>query len=336
MSQKPILTIAVPTYNMEKYLARNLESIVAANCELLEVLILDNSSTDNSGRIADIYAEKYPQLFTVIHKENRGYGSSVNWAIERAKGHYLRIVDADDWVDSEEFAKLIVQLRNQTADLILMAYRTVNAKNGKETLLSSAPEKWKSGDVHFSFSEETCHVPQLHGTVFRIDFLRQAGIQLLENAYYVDEQLMIWAYMSANSACKLDLDVYRYSIGSATQSISTQTMGMRWYDRERVICSCLECQYILEKRNMLKRSCLQQLVKNIGNHFTTLYIYVNPRNEGHKLAKNWRRFIQKNVPDLWKIVRGKAWLLSFFCFIHISPIWYERIKHFLIRENLSI
>lgn len=326
MDKTPTLTVAVPTYNMEKYLPHNLESIAAADCESLEVLVLDNSSTDGSGHIADVYAQKYPQLFTVIHKENRGYGSSINLAIEKAKGRYLRIVDADDWVAPEALAELVLQLKNQTADLILTPYRTVNAKTGEEILRSSAPAEWKAGDIHFHFYEEICSVPQLHGTVFRIDFLRQMGIKLLENVYYVDEQLMIWTYMCAQSACRLESDVYRYRIGDELQSISSRSMGLHWHDRECVIRNCVEQQCVLEKNGMLKRTCLRQLAENIGNHFTTLYIYVVPRKVGRRLAKEWQKFVQENVPDLWKISRKKARLLFILSLAHISPMWYRKVK----------
>lgn len=326
MDRAPILTIAVPTYNMEKYLPRNLESIIAADCEFLEVLVLDNSSTDDSGHIADEYAKKYPWLFTVYHKENQGYGSSVNLAIKKAKGRYLRIVDADDWVASEALTELVTQLKGQSADLILTPYRTVNIKTGEEILRSSAPEEWKVGDIQLLFCEESCPVPQLHGTTFRVDFLRQMGITLLENAYYVDEQLMIWAYMSAQSACRLEADVYRYSIGSETQSISSYSMGLHYHDRERVIRSCLDCQHTLEEHEMLKRTCLRQLAENIGNHFTTLYIYVMPRKAGRRLAKEWQKFVQENVPDLWKLVEKKVRLLFILSLAHISPMWYRKVK----------
>jgi len=323
------LTVAVPTHNMEKYLRRNLESIVAANCNGIEVLILDNSSTDDSGHIADLYAQKYPHIFTVIHKENRGYGSSINLAIEKAKGRYLRIVDADDWIEPEALSELVSQLKNQTADLLLMPYRTVNEKTGEEMIRLSAPAEWKSGDIHRAFCEETCPVPQLHGTVFRVDFLRKMGIKLLENVYYVDEQLMVWTYLRADSVCKLEFDVYRYSIGRETQSISYQSMGLHWHDREQVIRSCLEYQHELNKNMTLRRHCTQQLAKNIGNHFTTLYIYVEPKGVGRKGAKKWRRFIIENAPDLWRQVEKKAWLLSILSSIHITPMWYRKIKEIL-------
>lgn len=335
MSGAPILTIAVPTHNMENYLRNNLESILAANCKSIEVLVLDNSSTDASGHIADTYAEKYPQLFTVIHKENRGYGSSVNWAIEKAKGRYLRIVDADDWVDSEALAELEAQLKGQTADLILTPYRTVNMKSGKEMIRSSAPADWKCGDTHFHFCEEVCPVPQMHGTIFRVDFLREMKVELLENAYYVDEQLMLWTYMCAQSACKIEPDVYRYRVGNEMQSISSRSMSLRWNDRERVIRSCIERQRVLQESGTLKRTCSRQLTENIGNHFTTLYMYVTPRNMGCRLAKEWREFIKGNVPDVWVSVKKKAWLLSILCLFHVSPMGYEKMKRSPILRSIA-
>ena len=229
-------------------------------------------------------------------------------------------------MDPKAFAELVSQLKTQTADLLLMSYRTVNVNTGEENLQSSAPKEWKAGDTHLSFCEETCPVPQLHGTVFRVDFLRKAGIDLLEDAYYVDEQLMIWSYMSAESACKLELDVYRYSVGSRTQSVSFYSMGERWYDRERVIRSCLDRQHTLIEGDNLKHPCPKQLAKNIGNHFTTLYIYLSPREKGNKIAKEWQSFIQKSAPDSWDLVKRKVRILALLYFAHISPICYERIK----------
>jgi len=167
----------------------------------------------------------------------------------------------------------------------------------------------------------------MHGTVFRVEFLRQAEIRLLENAYYVDEQLMIWAYMSAESACKLENDVYRYRIGMASQSVSSNSMGRRWRDRERVIRSCLERQGSLEQRKMLKCPCPWRLSENIGNHFTTLYMYVKPRKEGYRIAGEWRKFVQENAPDMWEKVQKKAGVLSILCVAHISPSWYEKVKN---------
>ena len=84
MARELTLTVAVPTYNMEKYLRQNLYSLLELEEEKIEVLILDNSSTDRSGQIADEFVKAHPQLFTVFHKENHGYGSSINLAIEKA------------------------------------------------------------------------------------------------------------------------------------------------------------------------------------------------------------------------------------------------------------
>lgn len=334
MKTPPTLTIAVPLCNKEEFIARNLDSLLAANCESVEILVLDNASTDRSGQIADEYKSRYPQILSVIHKEDRGYGSSINLAIEKANGRYMRIVDADDWVNAEELSNLVAELEEQTADLILMPYRKVNMSTGEEICCDPAPGDWKRGDIQCSFEEQSCPVPQLHGTVFRVEFLRREGIRLLEDTYYVDEQLMLWSYTCAESACKLGTDVYRYMIGSTNQSISAINKGIHWKDRERVIGACIRQSRIVGRSKRAKRTCPEQLLKNIGDHFTTLYMYVLPRKKGRVLARRWQEYLLAEVPDFWRRVRRRARILYFLNLLNVSEKGFEKMKNSSMMRSL--
>ena len=135
----PILTVVVPTYNMEAYLEQNLNSLLEVKSNAFQVLILDNASTDTSGRIADDFAHAYPQRFSVVHKENHGYGSSINLAIIQAHGRYLRIVDADDWVEPQALDKLLQNLEDCTADLVICDYTTVENRTGVQAHVDARP-----------------------------------------------------------------------------------------------------------------------------------------------------------------------------------------------------
>ena len=79
--------------------------------EYLEILIIDDGSRDQTGAIADQYAERYPTVVRVIHKENGGHGSGINCGIQNALGRYMKVVDADDWVDPEALDHLIAALK---------------------------------------------------------------------------------------------------------------------------------------------------------------------------------------------------------------------------------
>ena len=103
-----ILSIIVPTYNMEKYLERCLSSLIVSDEQMamLEVLVINDGSKDRSSEIAHGYESRYPDTFRVIDKTNGHYGSCVNRGLQEATGKYVKVLDADDWFNTENFAEI--------------------------------------------------------------------------------------------------------------------------------------------------------------------------------------------------------------------------------------
>lgn len=115
---RKVLTVVVPAYNAQAYLKKNLDSFCIAGIpEDMEVLVINDGSTDRTGEIAEKYAARYPGRIHVFHKENGGHGSGINSGLSHASGLYFKIVDADDWVDPEAFKKLLAILRKQASVL---------------------------------------------------------------------------------------------------------------------------------------------------------------------------------------------------------------------------
>ena len=134
-----LLTVVIPAYNAEAYLAYTLDSLCGAFqsnrtagktgdaerqnlLEKLEILVIDDGSKDETGKIADGYAGQYPEIVRVIHKENGGHGSGINCGIREARGRYLKVVDADDWVDPEAFLNLLAALENSQDDAVVSGF----------------------------------------------------------------------------------------------------------------------------------------------------------------------------------------------------------------------
>lgn len=305
----PILTVAVPTYNMEVYLEQNLNSLLEVKSNAFQVLVLDNASTDASGRIADDFVHTYPQRFSVVHKENHGYGSSINLAIIQARGRYLRIVDADDWIEPPALDRLLHDLEDCTADLVICDYTTVEDRTGVQICVDARPLGVETG-ICYPTRNLCAPFPQMHATIFRTDFLRENRITLLEDTFYVDEQLMILSCLHACTFVYYDYNIYCYRLGRSGQSVSARTMGQRYSHRERELKSCLASYQNWVTANGPWEACLGQLARHVGNHFTTLFLYVAPPVKGRDLALKWRGFLAAQWPELDKRTDRKRRLLT--------------------------
>ena len=331
-----VLTIVVPTYNMEKYLRKNLNSL-AAVCkkEKIEVLIIDNASSDNSGKIADEFANMDPETFIVIHKENYGYGSSINLAIKMAKGQYLRIVDADDWINPEELIELIQDLKKCTADLVISNYIIIDIQNNTEVIVEMRPHGITEGN-YYCIRDSSKPFPKMHSTIFSIEFLRKNKIFLLEDTCYVDEQLMLLACLYANSLVYYDHNVYCYRLGDANQSVSATNMGKLYADRERELKDCLTAYKRWTIMNGPMVPCLKQLIKHAGNHFTTLYMYVEPATVRPLLAKEWHTFLYTQWPEIAQKVAGKRWILAMLNKLHLDGKRYVVLHTMLEKLKMTL
>ena len=127
-----ILTISIAAYNVEQYIRQALNSIIDESViDELEVFVVDDGGTDQTLEIAKEYAEKYPQSIIPVHKENGGYGTTVNYSIARATGKYFKLLDGDDWFDTEALCRLVKALRETDADIIYSPYKKIYYENSR-------------------------------------------------------------------------------------------------------------------------------------------------------------------------------------------------------------
>lgn len=119
-----LLTLIVPTYNMEQYLERCLSSLIIdkKQMSLLQVLVINDGSKDRSSEIAHSFEKKYPNSFTVIDKENGNYGSCFNCGIELAIGKYVRLLDSDDWLNTDGLSDFLNKLKVIDTDVVVTKY----------------------------------------------------------------------------------------------------------------------------------------------------------------------------------------------------------------------
>lgn len=112
----PKVSIIVPIYNVEKYIERCIDSIINQTLKDIEIILVDDGSTDRSGEIADDYAKKDSRII-VIHKENEGQGAARNIGIDIAKGEYIGFIDSDDWIDINMYERMYYSVKESKSDI---------------------------------------------------------------------------------------------------------------------------------------------------------------------------------------------------------------------------
>ena len=119
------ISFAVPCYNSESYMEHCIETLLVGK-EDVEILLIDDGSTDKTAMIADRYAKKYPSIVKAIHKENGGHGSGVNVGLQNAQGLYYKVVDSDDWVDEKALKEVLKTIKKLEKEKKLVDMMIVN------------------------------------------------------------------------------------------------------------------------------------------------------------------------------------------------------------------
>ena len=235
-----LLTITIPCYNSEKYMHKCIESLLPGG-EDVEILIVDDGSTDGTAAIADEYALKYPSIIRVIHKENGGHGSAVNTGIENATGLYFKVVDSDDWVSDTAYREILDKLTELTGgeevlDMLIANY--VYEKEGEKRKkviryhhVLPEEELFTWNDVH------RFHKGQyilMHSVIFRTKLLKDCGLKLPEHTFYVDNIFVFEPLPYVKKMYYMDVNFYRYFIGREDQSVHEDVMIQRIDQQIRV------------------------------------------------------------------------------------------------------
>lgn len=217
-----ILSISIAVYNVEKFLGNTLQSMIIDKkyMDLLEVIIVNDGSKDRSVSIAQQFVEKYPNTFRLIDKDNGGYGSTINTSIPLAKGKYYKLVDGDDWVDTEGLTVLIDYLKTANVDAVLTKYCTVEEENGKKKVIDEGiPFDGKEHSVDILFG----HSLPMHFLAIKTSLLKNNNIHITEKCFYTDLEFVVKPLPYVKNVALLDRVVYMYRIGRDEQSVSIKS-----------------------------------------------------------------------------------------------------------------
>lgn len=229
-----VLSVSIAAYNVEKFLRQALDSLVIPEImDELEVIVVSDGSTDQTVAIAREYCDKYPDTFVLIDKENEGYGSTINAAIKVARGKYYRLLDGDDWFDSEGLKVLITQLRDAEEDMIITKFKRVFESDGHEEERDQTTLLRK--DIGTFEDVDTTEWFTMHGTTFRTAIWKEHDITITEHCFYTDQEYDLLPLRWVNTIRRIPVMLYCYRIGRSEQSVSPQGLEKHYLEEEKVL-----------------------------------------------------------------------------------------------------
>lgn len=277
-SATPVLTIAVPAYNVQTYVEKCLYSLTNHSLNhKLEILFINDGSTDRTLSKAHSFIQKYGKSnIVVVDKENGGHGSAINKGIALARGKYFRLIDADDWVDSENLAEQIELLEETDADLMLTkgCYEYVE-RSRLENIIDY--DALREGEIYhfddltypaYGFSD---YGPLLTTSTYRTEVLKKAGFQISEKMPYVDMEFNSFSLKEIDTVVYYDLDIYRYLIGRQGQTISKDFWKKKYKDHETILFHI--CGYVAEEKKLSVRK-KQYICEKIIAHMVDSQIFM--------------------------------------------------------------
>lgn len=307
-----LLTVVIPAYNTENFLEPCLYSLLQTeHRQETEIIVVDDGSTDSTGNIADRVAQKYPEIITVIHKENGGHGSAINVGIQRAKGLYFKVLDSDDWFHVEAYDAFLETLKMITCDLIATPFFCIEAGKSKKRDIEGAEKvKWNTELVLEDVAKQL-HI-RMHEWTIRTELLQTYKIQLTEHSFYVDMQFILYPIPWIKTVYFLQLPVYCYRLGREGQSVSIKNMQKNQAEHQNVLKS-LVAFYQERKQAGDSEAILHYIAKGIAKmqaNQMQIFLSMPMKKKTKEALVQSERWLKKECPIAYRLNEKKSiWLL---------------------------
>lgn len=340
-----LITFCIPCYNSQDYMSKAIESLLIGG-EDVEIILVNDGSTDNTKQIADEYQAKYPTIIKAVHKENGGHGSGVNKGIELASGLYYKVIDSDDWADEKGYKTLLEDIKtklkeNKLPDLYIMdfLYHKPSAKDADFKREWSG--QFKKNDFttwsevhHFKASQ----MFMMHALFYKTSVLRESKMVLPEHTFYVDN---IYAYQPlpyVKTIFYIPEVFYMYYIGRDDQSVTMNNIIKR-YKQQITVMEHLFDAYSYDEINKMDRG-LRKYLKHALNCMmvvTTTFTVGEKTEERKQDLKNFFARCKKKDKKLYRLIKfgGYGWLYSWMPFSLKHKFMLSGYKNEVRKHNIG-
>lgn len=225
-----LLTISIAGYNVEKFIKQTLDSLCCKNIEKLEIFVVDDGGKDQTLQIAKSYAQKFPDSIIPVHKNNGGWGSTVNYSIEHATGKYFKLLDGDDFFDTQNLDILLDYLETANSDVIYSPYRLFDDHTGKTVEVSDLSKDYDLFNTYTLKDLNIMEGLEMHAVAFKTSILQGHHVRVTEKCFYTDNEYRTKGLAYCSNITFTNLCLYQYRIGREGQSVDVVGMKKHYKD----------------------------------------------------------------------------------------------------------
>lgn len=308
-----LICVVIPAYNIENYIAKTLDSVLAQTYQNLQIIVVNDGSKDGTGKILDEYAQKDSRI-KVIHKENGGVTSARLRGIAEAQGQYIGFVDGDDYIEPQMYERLLKNMVTNGADISHCGYQMVFPNGRIDYYYNTGKMVIEKGDQGCADLLEGRFVePALVNKLYRTDLFR--GLEeWIDSSIRNNEDLLMNFYLfrQAQTVVFEDVCPYHYVLrrGSAT------TSGLN----EHSLKDPLRVQQVLDREtrenplwnSVVQRRLMHQLVNSAAMSLAAHKEMIKP------FRKSARKELRRN---LWKTLKGNACGIKLKVMVLWAAIW---------------
>lgn len=335
-----ILSVIVPTYNAEKFLDKGLSSFLVDDNSILneiEVVVVNDGTPDNSVAVAQKYVDLYPNVFRILNKKNGGHGSAINAGVGVIKGRYFKVVDADDWVNTQILKETVCYLKQHEqqkenfADVVLMSYKSyvLQREGTKQYPYDDKFIKQNGGPYDAEYINEHLYDfwwgLSLHGVIYNTGFYRSIGRTLIEGVFYEDQEFSIVPMAYAQRFFAYDKPLYEYRVGDVNQSVSIESSLRRLDHYEKVIMRLIDAGN--DAANFSKGGkdlWFSKTSKFINDYMQLCLIRNNDKRQLRERMKHFVEQIKDKNPEMYDCVNKNYRVFCVLNKLHMSDNIYRR------------
>ena len=325
-----ILSFVIPAYNSKEYLVKCVTSLLHESViNNIEIIIVNDGSTDNTAEIAQKYCDQYPETVKLISQENKGHGGALNTGCAVATGKYLKVIDADDWVETENLPAFIEALKNCECDVVLTHHYTINQSTDEVKKWKNYPEKF-STPLSFSYIVESFgnfdRSITFHGITYNTKFYHKHNHKLLEKVFYEDHEFSTFPCHLAESVMSLDMFIYDYRIGDVTQSVSEENQLKRLSHTEAVLNRFIEEYKNLENESDTVKNFICYKAKILLlSYLNTVLLVEKDKKRGRSSADKMMDLFSKEMPFAYTLSLKQYKIFKLMNIAHIGNKTFDKI-----------